>query len=170
MSAQLRPYGFYSTAPVPFRPVAESEIVWYGEPLNPSKRGPKPTPDITVGMYFDYCTGMTLEGVARKWGCSYSTICRRFKAMRLPSRPSQLAPLKHGNRERTRVAAAVTVECAKDALHYCLTPHARGILQLRIDYPDATLSELAAMHEPPLTKHTVSAVLRRARVRSGCVT
>ncbi|GAB5001147.1 MULTISPECIES: helix-turn-helix domain-containing protein [Mycobacterium] len=33
----------------------------------------------------------------------------------------------------------------------------------RIDHPDASLAELGALHEPPLTKHAVSGIIRRAK-------
>jgi DNA-binding transcriptional regulator WhiA len=42
-------------------------------------------------------------------------------------------------------------------------PHSRNVLQLRLDHPEASLVELGAMNDPPLSKDTVAGILRRAK-------
>lgn len=180
-----RPYGFYSTVIVPEMTVTEEELVWFDpDPVfTPSptqgKRGPKPTPHKTIGMYFDYCSGLSLSEVAQKWDYKRAeTIRRRFKSIGLPLRTKcrckkrAWVPNPQGNRglsfdeanrERSRRASDIVVLRAKAALPYAPTEHARALLQLRIDYPTATLAQLAALHYPQTTKDVVASVLRRSK-------
>jgi DNA-binding protein WhiA len=48
-----------------------------------------------------------------------------------------------------------------------LSERIRKTAQLRMDHPEATLSELAAMHEPPLTKSAVNHRLRKLLEAAG---
>lgn len=143
----------------------------------PRKRGPKPSLWKTVAMYYDYCTGLSLDEVAAKWGYSSTVRIRfRFKTAKLPLRqppahdhkyrgPGALAgiDLADANRERTHRAALQTTKRAKAAINNAPNDYCRGILQLRIDHPRATLAELAALHQPPITKDAVASVIRRAK-------
>lgn len=141
----------------------------------------KVSPGITAAMYLDYCTGLSVEEVAQKWGYrSVYTVYRRFALLGLPLRTRSRENCKcqrnphtvtgtafaEANRERTRIAAQAMCDRAKAAISTTASPHARAILQLRVDHPAATISELAALHDPPVSKHAVASVLRRARVAS----
>jgi DNA-binding transcriptional regulator WhiA len=78
---------------------------------------------------------------------------------------NNLAGLQRANLDRSDIAAKMTVEAAKAALPTA-TPHAAKILQCRIDHPTLTsLTELAEICGPPVTKDAVAGVLRRARLR-----
>lgn len=143
------------------------------------KRGPKGTTGITTSMYFDYCQGISIGDVAERWGVGRNTVAARFRRMGLPLRARSMRctcragnphrivgkRLVDANRERTIIASRVMCERAAAAIPNTRSARVRGILQLRIDHPEKSLSELAALHDPPLTKHTVSAALRRAAAK-----
>lgn len=48
-----------------------------------------------------------------------------------------------------------------------VTEESLAVLRLRVAHPDLSLRELAALHEPPITKDTYSARLRRALIAAG---
>ncbi len=79
--------------------------------------------------------------------------------------PNQ-AVFVEANRERARRAGGAMVEVAKAALPNARTARAREILELRIAHPEATIAELAELHEPALTKGQVAGVLSRAKKRA----
>lgn len=117
-------------------------------------------PAATTDMYTDYCDGLTARQVADKWGCTATTIIRRFKEANLPMRH----PAHERNEERTR-QASVAIRPTVIAVLPDAPPHWRDTLQLRLDHPHASLAELGAMHNPPVTKDVVSSILRRARAK-----
>jgi hypothetical protein len=142
------------------------------------KRGRRPTPEITAAMYIDYCTGLTADEVGQKWAVGGPAVYRRFAQMGLPlheRRPCRCRQADRNphevsgvafdtaNAERSRAARQKMCARAKSVLPHVKNEYARGVLQLRISHPDATLAELAAMHAPPLSKNAVAAVLHRAR-------
>src|SRR4051812_49381904 len=98
--------------------------------VTPKKRGRPPLHHLGAGMYFDYCTGLSIDQVAQKWGVTPSTVRGRFHAMRLPLRrapkgcntcganrnPHDIGHVsfEDANRTRTRVANRVTVARAAE--------------------------------------------------------
>ena len=81
-----------------------------------------------------------------------------------------VAQLGAANARRRDHGAARAVPTAREALaalsrrphRSAATEEALHVLQLRVDHPQLSLRELAAMHTPPLTKDSYAARLRRA--------
>ncbi|WP_102145688.1 helix-turn-helix domain-containing protein [Mycobacterium hubeiense] len=91
-------------------------------------------------------------------------------AARRPAPPANSAQLGAANARRRDRGAARTVAAAREAIavlsrrphRSTATEEALEILRLRVDHPELSLRELAAMHRPPLTKDSYAARLRRA--------
>jgi hypothetical protein len=81
-----------------------------------------------------------------------------------------LAGLGAANQQRRERGAARAVATAGEAIatlsrrprRSAATDEALRVLRLRVDHPEFSLRELAAAHEPPLTKDCYAARLRRA--------
>lgn len=74
-----------------------------------------------------------------------------------------MAPLVAANERRRTVGAAATVAAVRDALDK-LDSAPRRLVEagrLRLDHPDASLAELGALANPPMTKDAIAGVLRR---------
>ncbi|MEN4464291.1 helix-turn-helix domain-containing protein [Mycolicibacterium conceptionense] len=102
-----------------------------------------------------------------------------------PAEPSPQAPptpaapqpvgLRTANDRRRDRAATRAVKLAQRAIvvlsdmphRRAVTEEALAVLRLRVAHPELSLSELAALHEPPITKDTYSARLRRALIAAG---
>ncbi len=69
------------------------------------------------------------------------------------------------NRARTAQAARHAVGEVVEALRRSggLRPGVAAVARLRLDHPQASLAELGALADPPLTKDTVAGRLRRLR-------
>jgi len=68
------------------------------------------------------------------------------------------------NTKRSRTAAGLTTAAVRDALDLlgAMTPPAWAHSgRLRLAHPHASLRELAALAEPPTTKHVIAGRLRR---------
>lgn len=134
----------------------------------------------TSSMYFDYCCGMSLEEVAQKWGVSAATVRSRFKDAGFALRPrpkaqrrKQLHPftgprntsgLRAENVARTSWAVQEHAEAWEAALSVSDARQSE-VIRLRLDHPDWPLSRIGAEVDPPASKDTVAALLRRARLR-----
>ncbi|BCI54998.1 hypothetical protein NIIDNTM18_42760 [Mycolicibacterium litorale] len=120
-----------------------------------------------MAMYLDYANGMSVQDVAKKHNRTVSAVYRIFRSggYRLEYRASkgttrtrpfsdkQREVLGRYNQQRSRQAAPIQVDRAMEALeHEKMPPRLRAALELRVKYPDSTLAELAALHDPPLTK------------------
>jgi hypothetical protein len=142
------------------------------------KPGRKPTPGITTGLYFDYCTGLSIPQVAEKWNYSLSSVYQRFKRMGLPLRPvaekcacgkrnphpqPKGIAFEDANRERTRIANEARAAEMARLLATVTVPRWREVIEDRMKYPEMNLAELGAVFDPPMSKDMVSGVLRRAR-------
>ncbi|MDD7813654.1 helix-turn-helix domain-containing protein [Mycobacterium sp. CSUR Q5927] len=82
---------------------------------------------------------------------------------------AQLTVLVRNNAERTAKASPRLVARARHAIE-CdhLSDERRAVLALRIEHPGKSLSELAALHEPPLTKAQFWSLFRTAlRIADG---
>lgn len=128
----------------------------------------------TGAMYFDYCSGLSLDEVAAKHGRTYGNVVTRFKQARLPLRSRRqprrtagrqanlnTAGLSESNQARAAHAGPEQAAAARAAIDLVDNPRYRYALQLRAEHPDLTLAEVAQLHEPPLTKHAYWARLRR---------
>lgn len=132
---------------------------------------PKET-GISAAMYFDYCTGMSLDDVADKWGRSVDAVRRRFKDMGVPLRPRRyvrvapavnMSDLREANARRSRLANLRRVSEAEELLEVVADDSQRRALEARIAFPHATLTELGRLMDPPVSKDSVAGLLRRAR-------
>jgi len=136
----------------------------------------------TSALYFDYCCGMSLEDVAQKWDVSVNTVRNRFRdaGFALRQRPkkqkrSQANPftgprntsaLKEANLTRCNWAAQEHSEAWKAALPVSDERQSQ-VIRLRLEHPDWPLSRIGEEMDPPASKDTVSALLRRARIRGN---
>lgn len=68
----------------------------------------------------------------------------------------------HGARKAVELAQRAIVALSNKPHRRAVTEEALAVLRLRVAHPDLSLRELAALHEPPITKDTYSARLRRA--------
>ncbi|MCB0138261.1 MAG: hypothetical protein KDD75_24385 [Caldilineaceae bacterium] len=91
-----------------------------------------------------------------------------------PAAPQPVALRTANDRRRDR-GAMRAVELAQRAIvvlsnkphRRAVTEESLAVLRLRVAHPDLSLRELAALHEPPITKDTYSARLRRALIAAG---
>lgn len=78
-----------------------------------------------------------------------------------PLSPWQKEVLEGANRKRSAEATPHVVAQAREALNARnLSESQRKALELRIAHPGLTLTELAALHEPPLTKSALWSRIR----------
>jgi hypothetical protein len=121
-------------------------------------------------MYADYCDGMSAHEVATKWHVDRGNVSLRFKAMRLPFRArtgGTVQPRPGSNAMKAAEAGQHRAAAAMRALPMVSNEKHRQVLELRIAHPTATLAELAAQCDPPITKHSFASHLRRALERTG---
>lgn len=131
-----------------------------GTPLAAS--GLKPRPKVTrqqrrrrnLRMYRDYQSGSTIAEIAEKHGLTPNAVAARFRTLGLSVTDANSARSEQG---RSRQCAA-----AQQALTSTTIPEWRAVLELRVQHPDLTLADLAAKHDPPLTKSAYWSRLRRA--------
>jgi len=130
-----------------------------------------------TAMYFDYCTGLSVKEVAEKWGLAEQLVSARFTRMGFARRPRSGSPaqprirrgvsFEDSNGVRAAEAGARRAQAASEALPRTIEPLHRQVLQLRIDDPTASLTQLASRCNPPMTKDSYASHLRRALQNAG---
>jgi hypothetical protein len=133
------------------------------------------TLDATLEAY--YLGKIDIAALADKWGMSVTWTRERLDRMGLPVRPRTVGykhhparnanrvkgtPFVESNRVRSEAAARNRAEQCRRVLPSIDRAHWREVLQLRIDNPTLSLSEVGALCNPPRTKHSVQSILRRA--------
>ncbi|WP_267312694.1 helix-turn-helix domain-containing protein [Mycolicibacterium goodii] len=108
----------------------------------------------TLRMYHEYESGRTIAEIARKYRLSPQAVAARFRKLGLAVTAANTVRSENG---RSRQCAA-----AQLALTATTVPELRAVLELRVQHPDLTLADLAAKHDPPLTKSAYWSRLRRA--------
>lgn len=134
----------------------------------------------TSSLYFDYCQGMSIEDVAQKWGISASTVRHRFKTAGLPLRPNPKKVRQSRPYQGVRNTTALVAENIARTSH-AVQEHSSAweaalpvsderqsqVIRLRLQNPDWPLSRIGEEMNPPASKDTVAALLRRARLRGN---
>lgn len=110
-------------------------------------------------MYREYESGATIAEIAEKYGLTPNAVTGRFRVLGLSVTDANTARSEKGS---SRQCAA-----AQQALSTTTVPEWRAVLKLRVQYPDLTLADLAAKHDPPLTKSAYWSRLRRALRAAG---
>lgn len=110
-------------------------------------------------MYREYESGATIAEIAEKYGLTPNAVTGRFRVLGLSVTDANTARSEKGS---SRQCAA-----AQHALSTTTVPEWRAVLKLRVQYPDLTLADLAAKHDPPLTKSAYWSRLRRALRAAG---
>lgn len=110
-------------------------------------------------MYREYEAGATIAEIAEKYGLTPNAVTGRFRVLGLS--------VTDANTARSEKASSRQCAAAQQALRTTAVAEWRAVLKLRVQYPDLTLADLAAKHDPPLTKAAYWSRLRRALRAAG---
>lgn len=110
-------------------------------------------------MYREYESGATIAEIAEKYGLTPNAVTGRFRVLGLS--------VADANTVRSEKGSSRQCAAAQLALRTTRVAEWRAVLKLRVQYPDLTLADLAAKHDPPLTKDAYWSRLRRALRAAG---
>lgn len=110
-------------------------------------------------MYREYESGATIAEIAEKYGLTPNAVTGRFRVLGLS--------VADANTVRSEKGSSRQCAAAQLALRTTTVAEWRAVLKLRVQYPDLTLADLAAKHDPPLTKDAYWSRLRRALRAAG---
>lgn len=101
-----------------------------------------------------YESGASIRALAESTGLAYGTVRRLLIEANAPLRA------RGGAYRGARTDLTTRIKDALDVLGDTLPPHLLNAAQLRLDYPDATLVQLAATARPPMSAGALYAHLR----------
>ncbi|OMC51928.1 hypothetical protein A5742_17485 [Mycolicibacterium fortuitum] len=110
-------------------------------------------------MYREYEAGATIAEIAEKYRLTPNAVTGRFRVLGLS--------VTDANTVRSEKGSSRQCAAAQQALRTTTAAKWRAVLKLRVQYPDLTLADLAAKHDPPLTKDAYWSRLRRALRAAG---
>jgi len=107
-----------------------------------------------------------IEALLNQLGASQGVLAWQQRQLRrqVPATASTIANFDSANQRRSASAAAAAVARVQEALALLAgqaPEHLLEVGRLRLEHPQASLEELGAFADPPMTKDTVSGRLRR---------